>query len=114
LPKRLDEEAPETVRVPSGSSLRIDYTVSPPVLAARVQELFGCAQTPAIAQGKVVLQLHLLSPAQRPLAVTQDLASFWHNAWSEVKKEFKGRYPKHHWPDDPLQAEATARAKPRK
>lgn len=114
LPRQLDEDAPVSLRVPSGSSLRIDYSVTPPVFAVRIQEMFGCAQTPVIARGKIELLLHLLSPAKRPLAVTQDLASFWQNTYPEVKKEGKGRYPKHYWPDNPLEAEATARAKPRK
>jgi len=113
LQSTLEEQAPERIRVPSGSQLRIDYTQSPPILAVRLQEMFGCTQTPRIANGRCVLKLHLLTPAQRPLAVTQDLASFWVNAYPEVKKEYKGRYPKHYWPDDPLQAEATRRAKPR-
>lgn len=114
LPKQLDNDAPEAIRVPSGSTIRIDYSTTPPVLAVRIQEMFGCAQTPTIAQGKIPLLLHLLSPARRPLAVTQNLTSFWQNAYPEVKKEGKGRYPKHYWPDNPLEAEATARAKPRK
>jgi ATP-dependent helicase HrpB len=84
------------------------------VLAVKLQELFGLAQTPSLAQGKQPVVLHLLSPAQRPIQVTQDLESFWHNTYPEVKKELKGRYPKHPWPDDPWSAQATARAKPRR
>ena len=114
LPKQLDELAPQKMSVPSGSNIKIDYTQSPPVLAVRLQEILGCTETPAIANGNIKLMLHLLSPAMRPLQVTQDLASFWENAYSEVKKDMKGRYPKHYWPDNPLQAEATSRAKPRK
>jgi ATP-dependent helicase HrpB len=76
--------------------------------------MFGCADTPRIAGGKVALLLHLLSPARRPVQVTRDLASFWSNAYREVKSDLKGQYPKHWWPDDPMQAEPTARAKPRK
>ncbi|HCF2053687.1 ATP-dependent helicase HrpB [Pseudomonas aeruginosa] len=114
LPQRLDELAPRTLQVPSGSSIRLDYHESPPVLAVRLQELFGLADTPRIAGGRLAVKLHLLSPAQRPVQVTQDLANFWRSTYAEVKKDLKGRYPKHYWPDDPLVAEATARAKPRK
>jgi len=113
LPQRLDELAPTSVRVPSGSQIRLDYSESPPVLAVRLQELFGLAQTPRIAGGRLTVKLHLLSPARRPVQVTQDLASFWQNTYAEVRKDLKGRYPKHYWPDDPLIAEPTARAKPR-
>ncbi len=114
LPQRLDELAPEKLEVPSGSRIAIDYGQQPPVLAVRLQEMFGASQTPAVAQGRVKLMLHLLSPAQRPLAVTQDLVSFWQGPYGDVKKDMKGRYPKHYWPDNPLEAEATRRAKPRK
>ena len=114
LPQRLDELAPRALSVPSGSRIAIDYTEHPPVLAVRLQELFGLAATPRIAGGRLGLKLHLLSPARRPVQVTQDLASFWANTYLEVKKDLKGRYPKHYWPDDPLIAEPTARAKPRK
>ncbi|NKQ11108.1 ATP-dependent helicase HrpB [Pseudomonas sp. SST3] len=113
LPQRLDELAPIAIAVPSGSRIRLDYSDSPPVLAVRLQELFGLADTPRIAGGRQVVKLHLLSPARRPVQVTQDLASFWANTYGEVKKDLKGRYPKHYWPDDPLVAEPTARAKPR-
>nr|MBF0683555.1 ATP-dependent helicase HrpB [Pseudomonas sp.] len=114
LPQRLDELAPVSVRVPSGSQIRLDYSESPPLLAVRLQELFGLAQTPRIGGGRLTVKLHLLSPARRPVQVTQDLASFWQNTYLEVRKDLKGRYPKHYWPDDPLAAEPTARAKPRK
>jgi len=113
LPQRLDELAPVAIAVPSGSRVRLDYSESPPVLAVRLQELFGLAATPRIAGGRQAVKLHLLSPARRPVQVTQDLASFWANTYGEVKKDLKGRYPKHYWPDDPLVAEPTARAKPR-
>ena len=113
LPQRLDELAPVAISVPSGSRVRLDYSEQPPVLAVRLQELFGLADTPRIAGGRQVVKLHLLSPARRPVQVTQDLASFWANTYAEVKKDLKGRYPKHYWPDDPLIAEPTARAKPR-
>ncbi|MFB6398853.1 MULTISPECIES: ATP-dependent helicase HrpB [Pseudomonas] len=113
LPQRLDEQAPAHLAVPSGSNIRLDYSESPPVLAVRLQELFGLADTPRIANGRQQVKLHLLSPARRPVQVTQDLANFWRTTYAEVKKDLKGRYPKHYWPDDPLVAEATARAKPR-
>ncbi|KJZ38685.1 ATP-dependent helicase HrpB [Pseudomonas fluorescens] len=114
LPQRLDEQAPHHLSVPSGSSIRLDYSEQPPILAVRLQELFGLAETPRIAGGRQVVKLHLLSPARRPVQVTQDLANFWRSTYAEVKKDLKGRYPKHYWPDDPLVAEATARIKPRK
>lgn len=114
LPQRLDELAPKALSVPSGSRIAIDYSEQPPVLAVRLQELFGLAETPCIAGGRQSVLLHLLSPARRPVQVTQDLASFWANTYVEVKKDLKGRYPKHYWPDDPLIAEPTARAKPRR
>lgn len=113
LPQRLEEQAPAHLAVPSGSNIRLDYSETPPILAVRLQELFGLADTPRIANGRQQVKLHLLSPARRPVQVTQDLANFWRTTYAEVKKDLKGRYPKHYWPDDPLVAEATARAKPR-
>jgi len=113
LPQRLDEWAPTHLAVPSGSNIRLDYSEAPPILAVRLQELFGLADTPRIAQGRQQVKLHLLSPARRPVQVTQDLANFWRTTYAAVKKDLKGRYPKHYWPEDPLVAEATARAKPR-
>ena len=112
--QELDRFAPTHIQVPSGSRIRIDYANDPPVLAVRLQEMFGLSDTPCIANGNVPLLLHLLSPARRPIQVTRDLAGFWRTTYAEVKKDLKGRYPKHFWPDDPLQAEATSRAKPRK
>ena len=111
--QRLEQWAPTHLSVPSGSRIRIDYDADVPVLAVRLQELFGCERTPRLAGGQVSVKLHLLSPARRPVQVTQDLAGFWARGYDEVKKDLKGRYPKHYWPDDPLRAEATARAKPR-
>ncbi|WP_029007844.1 ATP-dependent helicase HrpB [Azospirillum halopraeferens] len=113
LRTRLEEEAPTHVTVPSGSRVPIDYSGEEPVLAVRLQEMFGLAETPRIAGGRVPLLLHLLSPARRPVQVTRDLASFWANAYRAVKADLRGQYPKHYWPDDPMQAEPTARAKPR-
>lgn len=111
--QRLEQAAPTHLQVPSGSRKRLSYATDaePPVLAVKLQELFGLADTPTVAEGKVAVMLHLLSPAQRPLQVTRDLKSFWNNTYPEVKKEMKGRYPKHPWPDDPWNAEATARVK---
>lgn len=112
--RELDAYAPTHIVVPSGSRVPIDYSdPASPLLAVRLQEMFGLTETPRIGRGKVPLTLHLLSPAQRPVQVTKDLASFWSNAYFEVKKDLKGRYPKHYWPDDPLIAMPTNRAKPR-
>ncbi|WP_297832667.1 ATP-dependent helicase HrpB [Pseudomonas sp.] len=94
LPQRLDELAPHHLNVPSGSSVRLDYSEHPPILAVRLQELFGLADTPRIAGGRQIIKLHLLSPARRPVQVTQDLANFWRSTYAEVKKDLKGRYPK--------------------
>ena len=111
----VDEYAPESLTVPSGNSRHIDYEVGkPPVLAVKLQELFGLADTPRIAKGRVAITLHLLSPAQRPIQVTQDLRGFWERTYPEVKKELKGRYPRHPWPDDPWNATPTSRVKPRR
>jgi len=109
--QQLGELAPTHLTVPSGSRIRVDYSQDPPVLAVRLQEMFGLMETPRLAGGRVAVLLHLLSPAQRPVQVTQDLAGFWKGSYQEVKKELKGRYPKHHWPDDPSQAQATARSR---
>ena len=113
LPLELEQLAPERLAVPSGSSIAVDYSQNPPVLAVKLQEMFGCTETPTIAGGRVSLLLHLLSPAQRPLQVTQDLAGFWRTTYQEVKREMKGRYPKHPWPDNPLEAIATRHTKRR-
>ena len=110
--QRLDEIAPTHLQVPSGSRIPIDYSGAPTV-AVRLQEVFGLSATPAVGGGRVPLTLQLLSPAHRPVQVTKDLASFWARGYTEVKKELKGRYPKHYWPDDPTTAVATARARPR-
>ncbi|MCP3425355.1 hypothetical protein NBM05_04820 [Rothia sp. AR01] len=118
---RLDELAPERARVPSGSSVRLTWPapedhgddVAPPVLAVKLQECFGWARGPAVCEGRIPVQLHLLSPARRPLAVTSDLASFWANAYPGVRAENRGRYIKHPWPEDPWNARATARTKAR-
>ncbi|MEV6492631.1 ATP-dependent helicase C-terminal domain-containing protein, partial [Actinoplanes sp. NPDC051633] len=107
---RLDEIAPERLPVPSGSRVRLSYAdPAAPVLAVKLQETFGWAQAPRLADGRVPVLLHLLSPAGRPLAVTADLASFWQNAYPQVRAEMRGRYPKHPWPEDPTSATPTRR-----
>ncbi|WP_433525548.1 ATP-dependent helicase HrpB [Nocardia pseudovaccinii] len=98
---RMDELAPERLPVPSGSRVRLDYSTDPPVLAVKVQEVFGWTRTPSLADGRVPIVLHLLSPAQRPVAITADLASFWRTGWPQVRSDLRGRYPKHAWPEDP-------------
>ncbi len=114
LQRRLDQLAPTRIGVPSGLERAIEYRHdAPPVLAVKLQELFGLADTPRIADGRVALTLHLLSPGGKPLQITQDLKGFWERTYPEVKKEMKGRYPRHPWPDDPWQATPTHRAKPR-
>ena len=102
----LEREAPSHVQVPSGSRVRIDYAPSegPPVLAARIQEMFGWDEGPRVAGGRVALMLHLLAPNYRPAQITQDLASFWRNTYPEVRRELRARYAKHRWPEDPLSA----------
>jgi ATP-dependent helicase HrpB len=106
--RRLNQGAPETIQVPSGHRVTLEYPgEGPPVLAVKLQEMFGCADTPRVAFGRVPVLLHLLSPARRPIQVTQDLRSFWDRVYPEVKKEMKGRYPRHPWPDDPWSAPAT-------
>jgi ATP-dependent helicase HrpB len=109
---QLERLAPERLEVPGGSRVLIDYgDTDNPVLASRLQELFGWQETPKILGGEVSLTIHLLSPAMRPLAVTKDLASFWREVYPEVRKEMRGRYPKHYWPEDPFNAEATRKTK---
>ena len=111
---QLERLAPTHLIVPSGSKVRVEYeTPDLPVLAVRLQEMFGCKDTPRLVDGKVPVMLHLLSPARRPVQTTKDLASFWKSAYHEVKKELRGRYPKHSWPNDPLLAPPTAKAKRR-
>jgi ATP-dependent helicase HrpB len=110
----LDAQAPDSLTVPSGQSRRLEYTPDePPVLAVKLQELFGLVDTPRVGGGRIPVTLHLLSPAGRPIQVTQDLKGFWERTYPEVKKELKGRYPRHPWPDDPWTATPTHRAKPR-
>jgi ATP-dependent helicase HrpB len=110
----LDREAPTHYVVPSGSRIPIDYLDGEvPTISVRLQEIFGLSETPSVAAGKLPLLLKLLSPAGRPVQITRDLVSFWARGYHEVKKDLKGRYPKHYWPDDPYTAEPTRRRRPR-
>lgn len=115
---QLERLAPTSLTVPSGRDISLDYTPClesrPPVLAIKLQEAFGWQETPRVVDGRVAVMVHLLSPAGRPLQVTQDLHSFWVNGYPEVRKEMRGRYPKHPWPEDPLAAPATAKTHKRR
>ncbi|MGK9169348.1 ATP-dependent helicase HrpB [Inquilinus limosus] len=112
--RALDALAPAAIPIPSGRRAALDYSdPAQPVLAVKLQEMFGQAETPRVGNGKVPVAIHLLSPAGRPLQVTRDLAGFWAGSYAEVRRDMRGRYPRHPWPDDPLAAPATARAKPR-
>jgi ATP-dependent helicase HrpB len=112
--QQLDELAPKALTIPTGQKVTLDYTAdNGPVLSAKLQALFGWTDTPRVAGGRVPVVMHLLSPAQRPLAVTADLASFWANAYPEVRKDMRGRYPKHPWPEDPFTAQAQQGTKKR-
>jgi len=114
LRRRLDAEAPTHFEAPTGSRVAIDYeSEGAPMLAIRVQELYGLKKHPALAAGRIPLTLSLLSPAHRPIQITRDLPGFWRGSWAAVRSEMKGRYPRHVWPDDPAGAAPTARAKPR-
>jgi ATP-dependent helicase HrpB len=111
--RALDREAPESLSVPSGSRIRLVYEPGrPPVLAARIQELFGLSASPRVARGRVGVLLHLLAPNHRPQQVTDDLASFWNGAYHTIKAELRRRYPRHAWPDDPWSA--TPERRPRR
>jgi ATP-dependent helicase HrpB len=112
LRRRLDELAPTHVTVPSGSRIPVDYVQASPTLAVRLQEVFGWLDSPRIAAGRLPLTLELLSPARRPVQVTRDLLSFWRHGYAEVRKELRGRYPKHYWPEDPLIATPTRKVRP--
>jgi ATP-dependent helicase HrpB len=109
---KLDELAPDRIAVPTGSRIRVDYSGEQPVLAVKLQETFGWLTTPRIADGRVAVVVHLLSPAGRPAAVTADLESFWRHGYPQVRADLRGRYPKHYWPEDPLNAEARPRQRP--
>lgn len=115
LRRRLEAEAPSHFEAPTGSRVPIDYQAEGgPKIAIRVQELFGLDRHPTIAGGKVPLLIELLSPAHRPVQTTRDLPGFWRGSYASVRAEMRGRYPKHPWPEDPIAAKATRRAKPRK
>lgn len=105
--QQLDQLLPLQIEVPSGSNVSINYTHNPPILAVKLQEMFGYEGQPAVLNGRLPLLIHLLSPARRPLQITGDLPHFWRHAYTEVRKEMRGRYPKHPWPENPLSAEAT-------
>ncbi|HET6741600.1 MAG TPA: ATP-dependent helicase HrpB, partial [Kribbella sp.] len=112
---RFAELAPERLQVPSGTQVRLTYDgVEPPVLAVKLQEVFGWTETPVVADGRVPVVLHLLSPARRPVAITSDLASFWKQGYPQVRADLRARYPRHPWPEDPLTAVPTKRPKPRR
>jgi len=112
--KALDELAPTHIEVPTGSRIPVDYSdPASPVLAVRLQEVFGVTESPRVAGGRVPVTMHLLSPAHRPVQVTRDLAGFWRTSYFDVRKDMRGRYPKHEWPEDPLTATPTKRAKRR-
>ncbi|MEQ1439774.1 ATP-dependent helicase HrpB [Fontimonas sp. SYSU GA230001] len=112
--QRLDRLAPTHLEVPTGSRIRLQYRPpEAPLLSVRLQEMFGCASTPTVNDGRIRVAVELLSPAQRPIAVTPDLGGFWAGSYADVKKDMKGRYPRHPWPDDPLAAPPTRRAKPK-
>ena len=114
LQRKLDIEAPTHFEAPTGSNVAVDYeSDGAPVIAIRVQELYGLAKHPALAGGRAPLTLHLLSPAHRPIQITKDLPGFWRGSWAAVRSDMKGRYPRHLWPDDPAAALPTTRAKPR-
>jgi len=112
--KRIEKLAPTHMEVPSGSRIAIDYTGERPVLSVRLQEMFGLSKTPSVVEGRAPLVIHLLSPAGRPVQVTEDLAGFWASTYQLVRKEMKGRYPRHYWPEDPMRSEPTRGIKKRK
>jgi ATP-dependent helicase HrpB len=114
LARRLDDAAPTHFQAPTGTAAPIDYEAQGgPAIAIRVQELFGLNAHPALANGRIPLTLHLLSPANRPIQITRDLPGFWRGSWAAVRSDLRGRYPRHFWPEDPAAAQPTARAKPR-
>jgi len=113
--RALEEHAPEHLVVPSGSRIRLTYQAGrPPVLAVRLQELFGWTETPHVGGGRVAVLLHLLGPNFRPVQITDDLRSFWSNTYSQVRKDLRARYPRHAWPEDPWTARPEAKGRPRR
>jgi ATP-dependent helicase HrpB len=110
--KLIDTLAPTHIKVPSGSNIKLDYSNNQtPILAVKIQEVFGLKQTPLICESKIKLQVHLLSPALRPIQITYDLESFWKNSYAEVRKELRGKYKRHYWPENPYEAVATKKTK---
>ena len=115
LDRLLEEHAPESLEVPTGNKIRLEYSATqPPVLAVRLQELFGWTETPTVAAGRVRVRLHLLGPNYRPVQVTDDLRNFWATTYFQVRKDLRARYPKHSWPEEPLKAKPEARGRRRK
>jgi ATP-dependent helicase HrpB len=121
LQRLIDTEAPQTIAVPTGNRIRLEYApqsdesrITPPVLAVRLQELFGWTETPRIAAGRVPVRLHLLGPNFRPVQITDDLRSFWSTTYFQVRKDLRVRYPKHSWPQDPLHAKPQAKGSRRR
>ena len=113
--RRIDEEAPEALLVPSGQRIRLTYESGrPPVLAVRLQEVFGWTETPRLAGGRIAVVLHLLGPNYRPVQITDDLGNFWATTYFQVRKDLRSRYPRHSWPDEPLKAKAEAKGVRRK
>ena len=114
LTRRLEAEAPTHFLAPTGTAAAVDYEAEGgPAISLRVQELFGLTEHPSLANGKAPLTLNLLSPAHRPIQITRDLPGFWKGSWASVRADLRGRYPRHVWPENPAQATATTRAKPR-
>jgi len=110
--QELDILAPYSIKVPSGSSIFIDYSdAQKPSLSVKIQEMFGLHETPKVLNNSISLQIHLLSPAQRPIQITYDLSSFWKNSYDEVRKELRGKYKRHYWPENPYEAIATKKTK---
>jgi ATP-dependent helicase HrpB len=110
LDRLLEEHAPQTIEVPTGNRIRVDYAIGqPPVLAVRLQEMFGLLDTPRVAAGRVPVTLHLLGPNFRPVQISNDLRSFWTTTYFQVRKDLRVRYPKHSWPEDPLTATPQAK-----
>ena len=105
---QLDELLPEVTLIPSGRRANLDYSRGEPVLAVKLQEMFGAQETPTVLNGRLPITVELLSPANRPVAITRDLKSFWASGYGEVRRELRGRYPRHPWPEDPSTASATA------
>jgi ATP-dependent helicase HrpB len=113
--RELHESAPQSIVIPSGRHVRLTYEPKrPPILAARLQELFGWTETPRVARGRVPVLLHVLGPNNRPVQITNDLRSFWSTTYHQVRKDLRGRYPKHAWPEDPLNAEPSGGARRRR